>query len=132
MLFEALWAYRTSKRSSTGVMPFMLTYSHDAMLPMKVIVWSTRRALQNYLEPINYNKAIIARLEELYEVRLSAFDCLVVQKNQATRACNKRVKAKSFCVGDLIWKTVLPIGDKNPNIESGLQTGKAHSSSSKY
>ena len=45
----------------------MLTFS-DVMLPMEVIVRSTRRALQNYLEPVNYNEAIIARLEELDEV----------------------------------------------------------------
>ena len=60
------------------VTPFMLTYGQDVMLPMEVIVQSTRRALQNYLEPVNYNEAILARLEELDEVRLSAIDCLVV------------------------------------------------------
>ena len=62
LLFKALWAYRTSKRSSIGVTPFMLTYGHDVILPMKIIVWSARRALQNYLEFVNYNKAMIARL----------------------------------------------------------------------
>ena len=92
----------------------MLTYGHDAMLPMEVIVWSARRALQNYLEPINYNEAMIAKLEEFDEVRLSALDCLVIQKNRAARVYDKRVQAKSFCVGDLVWKTVLPIGEKNP------------------
>lgn len=47
LLSEALWAYRTSKRSSTGVTLFMLTYGHDVMLPMEVTVRSVRRALQN-------------------------------------------------------------------------------------
>ena len=107
-------AYRTSKRSSTGVTPFLLTYGQDAMLPMEVLVRSARRALQNYLEPASYNEAMITRLEELDEVRLSALDCLVVQKNRVARSYDKKVKAKSFCVGDLVWKTVLPIGDKNP------------------
>ena len=78
LLSEALWAYRTSKRSSTGVTPFILTYGHDAMLPMEVIVWFARRASQNYLEPVNYNEAIIARLKELDEVQLSTLDCLVI------------------------------------------------------
>ena len=96
MLSEALWVYRTSKRSKTGVTPFMLTYGHDTMLPMEVIVRSARRALQNYLEPVNYSEAMIARLEELDEVILSALDCLVVQKNRATRSYDKRVKSKSF------------------------------------
>ena len=78
MLSEVLSAYRTSKKSSTGVTPFMLTYGHDAMLPMKVIIRSARRAIQNYLELINYNEAMIAKLEELDEVRLCALDCLVI------------------------------------------------------
>ena len=104
---EALWAYWTSKRSSTGVIPFMLTYGHDVMLPMEVAIQYARRALQNYLEPANCNGAIITKLKELNEVRLSALDCIVVQKNRAARAYDKKVKAKSFCVEDLVWKTVL-------------------------
>ena len=114
MLSEALWAYRTSKRSSTWVTPFLLTYGQYAMLPIEVLVRSAKRALQNYLEPAHYNEAMITRLEELDEVRLSALDCLVVQKNQVIRSYDKKVKAKSFCVGDLVWKTVHPIEDKNP------------------
>ena len=88
--------------SSTRVTRFMLTYREDAMLPMEVVVRSARRALQNYLEPVNYNEVMLARLEELDEVRLSALDCLVVQKNRAARSYNRRVKSKSFCVGDLV------------------------------
>ena len=114
LLSKALWAYKTSKRSNTEVTPFMLTYGHDDILPMEVTIRSTRKALQSYLKPANYNEAVIVRLEELDEVRLSALDCLVVQKNRAVRAYDKRVKVKSFCVGDFVWKMALPIRDKNP------------------
>ena len=110
-LSEALWAYRTSQRSSTGITPFMLTYGHDAVLPMEVTVRSARRALQNQLHPAGYTEAMIAELEEVDEVRLSALDCLIIQKNRAARAYNKRVKTKSFCTGDLVWKAVLPLGE---------------------
>jgi hypothetical protein len=34
-------------------------------------------------------------------------------KIRVARAYNKKVKAKSFQVGDLIWKTILPIGSKS-------------------
>ena len=27
---------------------------------------------------------------------------------------NKRIKAKSFAIGDLVWKVILPIGVKDP------------------
>ena len=42
ILFKTLWAYRTSKRYSIGVSPYFLTYGHDAMLPMEVVVSSLR------------------------------------------------------------------------------------------
>ena len=68
----------------------MLTYGHDAMLPIEVIARSARRALQNYLELVNYNEAMIAKLEELDEVRLSALNCSIIQKNRVSRAYEKR------------------------------------------
>ena len=37
ILLDTLWAYRTSKRSSTRVSPFSLTYGQDAVLPMEVV-----------------------------------------------------------------------------------------------
>ncbi|XP_059650712.1 uncharacterized protein LOC132296537 [Cornus florida] len=32
-LSEALWAYRNSKRTSTGTIPYRLTFGHDTVLP---------------------------------------------------------------------------------------------------
>ena len=97
-----------------GVTLFILTYGQDAILPIEVIVPFARRALQNYLEHVNYNKVMLAKLEELDEIRLSALDCLVVQKNRVARAYDKKMNGKSFCVGDLVWKMVLLVEDKNP------------------
>ena len=97
VLSEALWAYWTSKRSSTGVTPFLLTYGQDVMLPMEVYVRSAKRALQNYLQPANYNEAMITRFEELDEVRLSALDCLVVQKNRVARSYDKSQSQVLLC-----------------------------------
>ena len=34
-------------------------------------------------------------------------------KLRVARAYNKKVKDKSFQVGDLIWKTILPLGMKS-------------------
>ena len=42
ILSGTLWAYRTSKRDSTGVSPYSLTYGQDAVLPMEVVVSSLR------------------------------------------------------------------------------------------
>ena len=42
ILSETLWAYRTSKRDSTGVSPYSLTYEQNAMIPKEVVVPSLR------------------------------------------------------------------------------------------
>ena len=34
-------------------------------------------------------------------------------KLRVARAYNKKVKDKSFQVGDLVWKTILPLGMKS-------------------
>jgi len=41
-LDEALWACRTSPRESTNTTPFRLTFGHDAILPVKICLQSTR------------------------------------------------------------------------------------------
>ena len=42
VLSKTLWAYKTSKKDSTRVSPYFLTYRQDAMLPMEVVVPSLR------------------------------------------------------------------------------------------
>ena len=42
ILSETLWAYRTSKRGSTGVSPYSLTYGQDVVILMEVVVPSLR------------------------------------------------------------------------------------------
>ena len=74
VLSKALWAYRTSKRTTTGITPFMLTYGHDAVLPMEVTMKSLRVAFQNGLTPIECNQPMFMELEDLDEVSLVALD----------------------------------------------------------
>ena len=112
-LSDALWAYRTSKRTATGITPYALTYGHDAVLPMETNIRSARVAFQNGLDYGDYNQAMYMELEDLDELRLSALDHLVVQKQKVARAYNKRVKEKSFAEGDLVWQAVLPFEKKD-------------------
>ena len=37
-----------------------------------------------------------------------------LSKRKMARAYNKRIKVKRFVEGDLVWKTILPIGTKDP------------------
>ncbi|XP_059625961.1 uncharacterized protein LOC132269004 [Cornus florida] len=109
-LSEALWAYKNSKRTSTGTTPYRLTFSHDAVLPMELNVKSVRIALQHNLIPADYNEAMLAELEDLDEVQKLALDHLMVHNAKVMRAYNKRVKFKSFAEGDMVWQIVLPPG----------------------
>jgi hypothetical protein len=54
---------------------------------------------------------MLDRLEEVSDQRIKALG--ERDKFRVARAYNKRVKKKSFQVGDLVWKTILPIGSKS-------------------
>ncbi|XP_028124074.1 uncharacterized protein LOC114321127 [Camellia sinensis] len=114
ILSEALWTYRTSKKTVTRITPFMLTFGHDALLPREVTVKSLRVAFQNGLNPTKYNQAMFMEIEDLDEVRLATLDHLLVQKQRVTRAYNRRVRTTSIAENDLVWKVVLSFGAKDP------------------
>jgi len=42
VLGESLWACRTSPKESTNTTPFWVTFGHDAVLPAKIYLQSTR------------------------------------------------------------------------------------------
>ncbi|XP_050211546.2 uncharacterized protein LOC126661726 [Mercurialis annua] len=91
ILSEALWAYRTSRRNATGVSPFMLTYGHDAVLPMEVVVRLLRVAKQNHLTPEDYNETMMMELENLEEGRLQALNNMIIQKKKVSISYNKKL-----------------------------------------
>ncbi|XP_059635256.1 uncharacterized protein LOC132277412 [Cornus florida] len=102
--------HMNSKRTGTGVTPYMLTYGHDAVLPMEMKVKSARVAFQNNLTSADYTQAMLVELEDLDEVRRDALDHIIAHKKKVMRIYNKRVKPKSFAEEDLVWKVVLPVG----------------------
>ena len=55
-------------------------------------------------------------IDEVTNKRMKAFKEIEKDKLRVTKAYNKKVKGKSFQVGDLVWKTILPIGMKSNNI----------------
>ena len=53
-------------------------------------------------------------LEDLAGYQLNALVNIEANKARVGRWYDKKVKAKSFDQGDLVWKLVLPIGTKDP------------------
>ena len=52
-------------------------------------------------------------VDEVTDKRLKALKEMVKDKARVARAYNKKVKSKSFRVGELLYKTILPLGTKS-------------------
>ncbi|CAN6580572.1 unnamed protein product [Malus baccata var. baccata] len=109
-LGNTLWAYRTSKRAGTWTTLYALTFGQDAVLPMEINVSSVRIQNQFGLHSEKYIEAMCQGIEDLDVARIEALNQIQEGKKAVARAYNKKVKAKSFKEGDLVWKTVLPLG----------------------
>ena len=61
-----------------------------------------------------YQTAMTLELEDIDEERVRALNNIIVQKKIVAKRYNKKVKPRTFDEGDLVWKTILPIGSKDP------------------
>jgi hypothetical protein len=112
-LSEALWAHRISEHSATKVTPFELVYEQEVILPMEVNLDCLRIARQNELSAMDYHSLMLDRLDKVSDERVKALGEIERDKLRVDKAYNKRVKEKLFHVGDLVWKTILPIGSRS-------------------
>lgn len=116
LLFDAVWAYRTSKRSSTGTTPYALVYGHDVVLPLEITVQFLRVARKNHLSHVEYDEAMMSELDDLDKKRGQALNSIILQKQKVVKAYNKNVNVKSFHEGEFVWKVILPLGTKDPQL----------------
>jgi hypothetical protein len=112
-LSEALWAHRISKHSATKVSPFELVYGQEAVLLMEISLNAVRFAKQNDLTVGDYYNLMIDNIDEVTDKRVTALRKIEKDKIMVAKAYDKKVKAKSFQVGDLVWKTILPLRSKD-------------------
>lgn len=106
---EALWAYRTTYRTPTQETPYSLVYGVEAVLPLERQIPSLRLAIQEGLTDEENVKLRLAELEALDEKRLQAQQNLECYQARITRAFNKRVRLRSFQVGDKVLAVRKPI-----------------------
>jgi hypothetical protein len=112
-LSEALWAHRISKHSATKVSPFELVYGQEAMLLVEIILNAVRFTKQNDLTVYDYYNSVMDNIDEVTDKRATTLGEIEKDKIMVAKAYNKKVKAKSFQVGYLVWKTVLPLRSKD-------------------
>ena len=69
---------------------------------------------QDQLTAEDYATLMKDELEDLAGHRLNTLISIEDNKARVGQWYDKKVKAKSFDQGDLVWKLVLPIGAKDP------------------
>jgi hypothetical protein len=116
ILFEALWAHRISKHRATKVSPFELVYGQEAVLPVDISLNTIRFARQNDITISDYYNSMMDNIDEVTDKRVTALGEIEKDKILVAKVYNEKVKAKSFQVGDLVWKTVLPLRSKDRKI----------------
>jgi hypothetical protein len=99
-------------------------YGKEAILPVEINLCALRIARQNKLLAEDYHNLMLDRLDEVSDERVKALSEIKRGKLRIAKAYNKKVKENSFCVGYLVWKTILPIesrsskfGNWSPNWE---------------
>ncbi|KAL0413473.1 UNVERIFIED_CONTAM: hypothetical protein Sradi_1549000 [Sesamum radiatum] len=102
-LTSVLWAYRTTPRGSTRENPFSLVYGLEAIIPAELGTPSHR--ILNFSED-NNKDLLKENLDLIEELREKAFIRTQRYKNTMINSYNKRVKARSFQVGDLVLRRV--------------------------
>jgi hypothetical protein len=88
-------------------------YGQEAILPVEVNLGTYRLLKKNDLNIDTYHALMMDNIDEVTDNHLEALEAIEKDKRRVARAYNKRVRDKSFQVGDLVWKTILPIGSKS-------------------
>jgi hypothetical protein len=83
------------------------------VLPVEISLNAVRFAKQNDLTVGDYYNSMIDNIDEVTDKRVTALGEIEKDKIMVAKAYNKKVKAKSFQLGDLVWKTVLPLRSKD-------------------
>jgi hypothetical protein len=81
------------------------------VLPVEVSLQNLRITGQDYLSTKEYTELMMDKIDEAPENRLKALEEIEKEKVKIAKAYNKRGVGKSFQVGDLVWKIILPLGN---------------------
>ena len=114
-LVLALWAYRISKRSSTGASPYSLVYGEDAILPAEIAIPSARVAMASLTTPDEISR--FAHLDTLEERRAKAERFADKYRQRTAKYYNQKVKERIFNVDDIVMKIA-------PHVQRNEKAGK--------
>ena len=89
----ALWAYRTTFRTSIGTTPYSLVYGMEAVLPVEIEMGFLRIALEPQISEAEWTQSHYDQLSLLDERRLRAADHVQTYKMKMTYAFKKKGQA---------------------------------------
>ena len=97
---EALWAYRTTWRNTTGFSPYELVYGKSVVFPVEFEIKTLRTALAVNLDLTDAQTARLQQLNELDEKRLDAIHQTTMIQQQRSKWHDKTIKNKQFQKGN--------------------------------
>eukprot|EP00253_Pinus_taeda_P029312 PITA_29312 len=101
MLFSALWAYRTSVKTSTGFTPFQLVYSSEAILPIECEILSLKIVVQ-LLPATSEEEKRLLYLAQLDENRRNTALVVETHAKRIKAQYDRNVTPRNFSEGDLV------------------------------
>jgi hypothetical protein len=87
-------------------------YGQKTGLPVEVNLVAYRLAKQNDLDVVVYHNLMMDNIDEVTDKRMRDLK-EIKDKARVARDYNKKVRPKSFQVGELVWKMILPLGTKD-------------------
>jgi hypothetical protein len=85
-----------------------LVYRQEAALLVEINFGTVRVTQHDSLTSEEYRGFMIDNVDDLAESRV--LWVIEKEKLKVARAYNERVREKTFQVGDMVWKTILPLG----------------------
>ena len=104
--------YHISRHGATKVTPFQRMYDQEGVLLVEVNLDAYRLAKQNDLAAVDSHNLMIDNIDEVTNKRLKALKEIEKDKYRKARSYNK-VRSKSLQVGELVRKTIPPLGMKS-------------------
>lgn len=101
ILFSALWAYRTSTKTSIGFTPFQLVYSLEFFMPIECEISSLKLAIE-LLPATSKEEKHFLYLAQLYETHRTTALAAESHKKCVKAQYDQSVNPRIYSEGDLV------------------------------